>query len=50
MLNTSLNSDKIFYSGGDEGYPFLKLKNKTTPKKKIEDEEHKNNQNNKKMK
>ena len=46
ILNSSLNNDKVFYAGGDEGYPFLKLKHKTTQKKKIEDEEHKNNQNN----
>ena len=47
ILNSSINNDKIFYAGGDEGYPFLKLKNKTTLKKKIENEENKNNHNNK---
>jgi hypothetical protein len=45
LLSSAINNDKILYSGRDESYPFLSIKHKSTLKKKIVDEEQKNNQN-----
>ena len=44
ILNGS-KSNEIFSSGNGESYPFLKIKHKSTLKKKVEDEEQKNSQN-----